>query len=218
MSSRLRRRIDNFDQIEPVGRRRRSAGTAVARSERVGHMLDAPSRPKDKARFPATPEAEAEARRMIKEAVQKELNEPGGVTLGIAGGACGGDILFHETCRELGIRTTVVLPFAPNEFLRTSVEGADGGNWPQRFTRIWETTPPGERYMLNLPISDAAYTECNDRMLDLARTHGAVQLIAVWDGGAGDGPGGTAHFLACAKQVSGREPDVIDPKSFLSKD
>jgi hypothetical protein len=54
-------------------------------------------------------------------------------------------------------------------------------------------------------------------MLNLAVMHGPVQLIAVWDGTGGDDPEGTAQFLACAKQVSGREPDTIDPKSFLSK-
>jgi len=64
---------------------------------------------------------------------------------GFASLARGGEILFHEVCRECGIGTIVVLPFAPDEFLKTSVEGAQGGNWAQRFLRIWETTPPGER-------------------------------------------------------------------------
>jgi hypothetical protein len=180
----------------------------------TGHMVDLPTR--QVPRFP--PE--------IVDAVQGEIAKRISYHVGtrdkkdvkgFASLARGGDILFHEACRQFGIDTTVVLPFAPVEFLRTSVEGAEGGNWPQRFVRIWEATPPGERYLLNLPISDAAYAECNDRMLDLARVHGPVQLIAVWDGSGGDGPGGTSHFLACAKQVSGREPDVVDPKSFLSK-
>jgi hypothetical protein len=180
----------------------------------TGHMVDLPGR-----RVPRFPPE-------IVDAVQGELakrisyhvgTRDKNDVRGVASLARGGDILFHEACREFGIGTTVVLPFAPDEFLRTSVEGAEGGNWRQRFTRIWETTPPGARYVLCLPISDAAYAECNDRMLDLAGMHGAVQLIAVWDGTGGDGPGGTAHFLACAKQVSGREPDIIDPKSFLSK-
>ena len=181
----------------------------------TGHMVDLPGRAVP--RFPP----------QIVDAVQAEITKRIAYHVsghdkndvkGFASLARGSDILFHETCREFGIGTTVVLPFAPDEFLRTSVEGAEGGNWPQRFTRIWETTPPGNRYMLNLPISDAAYADCNDRMLNLAGMHGPVQLIAVWDGTGGDGPGGTAHFLASAKEVSGREPDVIDPKSFISKD
>jgi hypothetical protein len=181
----------------------------------TGHMVDLPGR--EFPRFP--PEIVDVVRREIATRISYHVGtlDNEGVK-GFASLARGGDILFHEACRELGISTTVVLPFAPDEFLKTSVEGAEGGDWPQRFKRIWERTPPGERYMLNLPISDAAYTGCNDYMLNLARMHGPVQLIAVWDGTGGDGPGGTAHFLATAKQASGREPDVIDPKSFLSTD
>ena len=38
----------------------------------TGHMLDAPGREKDKARFPNTPEAVAEARKMIEGAVRRK--------------------------------------------------------------------------------------------------------------------------------------------------
>ena len=180
----------------------------------TGHMVDLPGR--EVPRFP--PEIVDAVQWQIAKRISYHVGTLDKKDVrGFASLARGGDILFHEACREFGIGTTVVLPFGPDEFLRTSVEGAVGGNWPQRFTRIWETTPPGERYMLNLPISDAAYADCNDRMLNLAHVHGPVQLIAVWDGTGGDGPGGTAHFLACAKQISGREPDIIDPKSFLAK-
>ena len=55
----------------------------------TGHMLDAPSRDKDKARFPNTPEAVAAARKMIEKVVKEEMNEDGGVSFGVAGGACG---------------------------------------------------------------------------------------------------------------------------------
>ena len=40
---------------------------------------------------------------MIREAVIKERDLGGEELTGIAGGACGGDILFHEVCDELGI-------------------------------------------------------------------------------------------------------------------
>jgi len=71
----------------------------------TGHMLDATSRDKDKARFPNTPEAVAAARKMIEKVVKEEMNEDGGVSFGIAGGACGSDILFHEVCNALNIPT-----------------------------------------------------------------------------------------------------------------
>ena len=64
----------------------------------TGHMLDAPGRAKEQGSFSRTPEAEAAARKMIEKAVKEEMNEEGGVSFGIAGGACGSDILFHEVC------------------------------------------------------------------------------------------------------------------------
>jgi hypothetical protein len=179
----------------------------------TGHMVDLPGRQVPRFPFQIVDAVKAEIAKRISYHVRTyDKND----VKGFASLARGSDILFHETCRQFGIATTVVLPFAPDEFLKTSVTGAEG-NWPQRFTRIWETTPPVERHILNLPISDTAYADCNDRMLTLSRAHGPVQFIAVWDGTGGDGPGGTAHFLAGAKQASGREPDIIDPRSLLSK-
>jgi hypothetical protein len=180
----------------------------------TGHMVDLPGRKTP--RFPPD----------IVEAVKRELARRISCQVGardkkdvkgFASLARGGDILFHEVCRESGIETVVVLPFAPSEFLATSVEGTIVGNWPQRFRRIWDTTTPDARYALGLPQSDSAYADCNDRLLDLARAYGSVQLIAVWNGGDGDGVGGTGHFVDRVKRESGREPDVIDPKQFIGK-
>jgi hypothetical protein len=67
----------------------------------TGHMIDGPGR--EKPRFP--PDKESIARQKIKEAVEAEIKAGDGVSFGIAGGASGGDILFHEVCTELGIPT-----------------------------------------------------------------------------------------------------------------
>ena len=88
----------------------------------TGHMVDRPDRPADKARFPRTREAEAKARAAIEEALRGELAEAGGVSLGIAGGACGGDILFHEVCKTLGIPTQLYLALPPDQFQVESVQ------------------------------------------------------------------------------------------------
>ena len=124
---------------------------------------------------------------------------------GYASLARGGDILFHEICRERDLRTVIVLPFPPAQFLRSSVEGAEG-DWPRRFENLWNETPPSCRHVLDLPQSDEAYGICNRRILDLAREGGEVRLIALWDGGGGDGPGGTADLLKRAEALSGRKP------------
>ena len=180
----------------------------------TGHMVDLPGR-----KIPRFPPEIADA---VKAELAARISYQVGArdkkdVKGFASLARGGDILFHEVCREAGIETVVVLPFAPSEFLATSVEGPIFGNWPQRFSRIWDTTSPDARHVLSLPQSDSAYADCNNLLLDLARAHGSVQLIAVWNGADGDGLGGTGHFVDRVKRESGRNPDVIDPKRFIGQ-
>ena len=98
----------------------------------AGHMIDAPGR--EKPRFPAAKEAVARAK--IKEAVERELRRAGGVASGYAGGASGGDLLFHEVCAELGIPTRLYLAVPPGEYVRKSVQKADQSG-PRRDGRTW---------------------------------------------------------------------------------
>ena len=62
----------------------------------AGHRIDSQTR--EEPRFPAN--KEDEARRAIKGVVEKELGRVKGKLVGFAGGASGGDILFHEVCAE----------------------------------------------------------------------------------------------------------------------
>lgn len=177
----------------------------------TGHMIDLPGRARP--RFPpglADAAGEEIKRRILR--LTSGLDKAS--VKGFASLGRGGDILFHEICRSLGYDTDAVLPFAPERFRKTSVEGAKGGRWPQRFEKLWHETPPARRHVLGLPRSSAAYAICNERVLELARRYGAVQLMALWDGGGGDGPGGTADLVARAKSYSGREPEIIDPKTL----
>ncbi|HEV8422064.1 MAG TPA: tetratricopeptide repeat-containing protein [Chthoniobacterales bacterium] len=107
----------------------------------TGHMLDAPNRPADKARFPRTPEAEKVARAMIEAAVQGEMKQEGGVSLGIAGGACGSDILFHEVCESLGVPTQLFLALPPDKFQVESVDRG-GPDWVERYLKLCQRVPP----------------------------------------------------------------------------
>jgi hypothetical protein len=176
----------------------------------TGHMVDLPGR--SQARFPAA--LVGVARKAIEACVGRQTQgyEKSEVT-GYASLARGGDILFHEVCREHNFATVVVLPFPPERFIRTSVEGAEG-DWLGRFQKLWNETPSSHRHVLDLPHSDRAYAICNQRILDLAREGGEVQLIALWDGGGGDGPGGTADLARRAEGVSGRKAEIIDPHSL----
>jgi hypothetical protein len=166
----------------------------------TGHMIDSAARTEP--RFPPTPAAEAEARRMIAEAVARERAlEPGELT-GIAGGACGGDILFHEVCAELGIPTRLFLAIARDQFSSESVQHG-GPGWVERFNRLCERVSPRElgdsmlpgwlrgRKDYNVWQRNNLWMLFNALALDLP-----VTLVALWDQGKADGPGGTQDLMA----------------------
>jgi hypothetical protein len=178
----------------------------------TGHMIDTPDRPEP--RFPALLERAAAAR--IAQAVAPYGDRAGERALGFASSARGGDILFHEQCRTHGIDTVIVLPFAPEAFVGTSVQGAAGGDWERRFWDLWNVTPEAQRECLSLHVSDDAYGACNTRMLELARNNGNVHLIALWDGKGGDGPGGTADLVARVQATD--KPDIFSPADLRAGD
>lgn len=173
----------------------------------TGHMIDLPQR--EKPRFP--PAIESAARTAIAAEIAKTEATDG--ARGFGSGARGGDILFHEECRRRGIQTDIVLPFAPAEFIRTSVAGAEGGNWEARFWDLWNRTTDEHRAVLELPVTDQSFAECNSQLLQRARQYGQAHLIALWDGQGGDGPGGTADMIAKLEK-SGDKPAIIAPQQL----
>lgn len=105
----------------------------------TGHMVDAEGR--DTPRFPRTESAETAARAMIRKAVEDECRLEPGRILGIAGGACGGDILFHEVCAELGMETQLYLALPqPDFYVRSVRQGGPG--WIERYNRLCERIKP----------------------------------------------------------------------------
>lgn len=188
-----------------------AAGEMPAAQERLarvvlftGHMVDRPDRPPDKARFPRTPEAEAKARAMIEAALRAELAEPGGVSLGIAGGACGADILFHEVCAALGIPTQLYLALPPTQFQVESVQHG-GPGWVERYRFLCERVPPRvlqddkalARWLADKPDYDIwqrnnLWMMFNALALDSKR----LTLVALYNREReADGAGGTAHLV-----------------------
>jgi hypothetical protein len=165
----------------------------------TGHMIDRPDRTHP--RFPAW--AEARAREAIQDAIAElEWNQPG-TTVGLAGGASGADLLFHECCAERGIPTRVLLALPPEEFKAESVAPA-GGDWVARFESLLRKAGPGLRVMqdqdglLEGPTNNV-WQRANLWMIEEAgRLASEKALLALWDGNTGDGPGGTAHFVEIA--------------------
>jgi len=101
----------------------------------AGHMLDEPGRVPP--RFPI--EKEEIARQAIRDAILAEQEAGGGITYGIAGGAHGGDILFHEVCAELGIKTELWLALPPEKYVTVAVQnyvGVGTNKLVERFRKL----------------------------------------------------------------------------------
>jgi hypothetical protein len=150
---------------------------------------------------------------MIHESVdeQRRLGSEG--LIGIAGGACGGDILFHEVCAELEIPTRLFLAVSRDQFVVESVQRG-GPEWVERFNRLCTRVPwreLGDSTVLpvwlrgkkdyNIWQRNNLWMLFNALALDLPLT-----LIALWDQGPGDGPGGARDLVA---QVEGRGQKVV---------
>jgi tetratricopeptide (TPR) repeat protein len=174
----------------------------------TGHRIDSTTR--ETPRFPA--DKEEVARLAIKDAVSKEQERVDGQMIGIAGGASGGDILFHEVCTELQIPTNLYLAMPRDEYVRESVR--DGGTqWVDRFDELYERLPRRElgeskelpRWLQSKP-DYTVWQRNNLWMLYNAMALGSryVTLIALWDGEAGDGPGGTKDMVNKAEESAAK--------------
>ena len=177
----------------------------------TGHRIDDEGRTPP--RFPRTKAAENEARRLIADAVAKE-RETESLILGVAGGRCGGDILFHEVCAELKIETRMFLPVPKEAFSASSVEPG-GGDWVDRFERLVERLNPrvlSEKEELPAWLQGREYDRREDTKYNtwqrhklwmlfnvLAMNAQSLTLIALWDQGSADGPGGTQDLVSHVK-------------------
>lgn len=176
----------------------------------TGHRVDDPGR--DTPRFP--PDKVDVARQEIRTAIDNAIARHRNGIVGISGAASGGDILFHEECQARGIATTVYLALPEKEYAARSVSSA-GPEWTRHYYDLLQKTPvrilqPSQ----DLPKWLAHRTDYtvwqrnNIWMLHNALAHGSrrVTLIALWNGKAGDGPGGTADMV---DQILRRGGEVV---------
>lgn len=175
----------------------------------TGHMIDRERRTEP--RFPK--EMENTVRAAIKTRLQQEVERLTGLPIiGIAGGACGSDIIFHELCEELGIKSRLYLLLPRDQYIAESVHFA-GNHWVHRFDTLMGKLPVYTllqhkalpKWLQKKPHY-SIWERNNLWMLYSALVCGGPQLtiIAVWDGKKGDGPGGTEHLVQTAKQRGGK--------------
>ena len=183
----------------------------------TGHMIDSPDRPE-----PRFPEYLAPAvKEKIRQVVEEEKSKIEGKPFAIAGGACGGDILFHEVCLESGIESVLYLALPHEQFIAESVQDA-GPEWIERFDHLYtelEKRVLGKSKLLPKWLQKkggySVWERNNAWMLNGALVNSGLHmtLIALWDGKGGDGPGGTQHMVNRAKE-RGAKTVIIDIKEL----
>ena len=200
-----------------------SAPATNPRIDRVllftGHRIDSANRAKP--RFPAA--KESVAREAIRAAVAQEKDLTSGAIVGIAGGANGGDILFLEVCDDLGIKTEMLLALPENQFIEASVDNEDK-TWLRRFHTQLEKHPNATvltdsselpkwlQFKRGYDIWQRNNLWLLSEALCLAPKN--LTVIGLWDGEAGDGPGGTEHMVSLAKDRGARFVKLDTKKLF----
>jgi tetratricopeptide (TPR) repeat protein len=172
-----------------------------------GHMVDTPDRPTP--RFP-NDKVPVAAERI---AAALDALGAGPDDLAISQASSGGDLLFLEACQQRKVRCQVHLPFPEAEFIAKSVvPSQDGDRWRDRYYAVKAkmSDPADLRIMPDElgppPDGVSPFERCNLWLLYSALASGInkVRFICLWNGGGGDGPGGTAHMYEEVKRRTGR--------------
>ena len=144
----------------------------------AGRRIDAPGT--DSPRFPL---ANIE---MVRKRILAFFREHKVHTV-VCSAACGADLLALEVADALAVRRRVVLPFAKEQFRRTSVTDRPG-SWDDSFTRITtELEKYGDLVVLDYHQNDEdAYTATNQVILEQARLLSTelsqkLGVVLVWD-------------------------------------
>ncbi|MHC5010497.1 MAG: tetratricopeptide repeat-containing protein [Planctomycetota bacterium] len=172
----------------------------------VGHLID--KRGRAEPRFPPRRAA------AVKKALGVWIRERG-IGFGTASLAAGADLLFLEALEEAGGEAHVLLPYPAQHFAEDSVAYA-GHRWLERFHRLLAASAHRSLAAQHRFGTDSPSYEYANAYLDgigrlQANALGVpVHRVAVWDGRAGDGPGGTAHMVKRWRDA-GATFDVIDP-------
>jgi hypothetical protein len=181
-----------------------------------------------------------DARVAIAKAIEEEKALGGQILFGIAAGANGGDLLFHEACRDLDIPTRLCLALPRAQYVGQYVAPA-GKHWVEKFSVIYrhvrESAQRGDvcspeagpitvftdsnelpRWLQGKPYYNAGRRN-NLWMLQHASVaanqfgdNTEITLLALWDGEQeGEiGTGGIRHLVALAA-MAGIKVHVISP-------
>jgi class 3 adenylate cyclase len=184
----------------------------------TGHMIDAPDRARAgrPPRFPQSIELE----RAVKSQIV-HLLEARNAKVGYSSLACGSDILFAEAMLERRAELHVVLPFAKDDFIATSVSfGSELPAWQKWRKRFDAVLAAIGRDRIHFATSEpylethALFQFLNEMMQGLAVLRARERAVpphglAVLDATSETGVGGTQYFLD-AWRAGGYSVDIVD--------
>jgi len=168
-----------------------------------GHMVDTPDRVTPRFPLDKVPFAEAAISQTL------DLLDVGPEDLAFTQGASGGDLIFAEACLVRGVKLQLLQPFPEPDFIERSVVPA-AGDWRSRYYAVkdkLDSDRPPRCMTTELGKSEHdPYERCNLWLLNSALAYGPekVRFICLWNGGGGDGPGGTQHMVKEVKKRMGR--------------
>ena len=165
-------------------------------------------------RFPVHLETELKVR------IANQLNQLD-ADIGIASAAAGADILFLEAMLERGGEIDVILPYAVEHFVQTSVDVDRNSEWKNRFERILNRA--GRVIMANdYPAQDnRVLLEFTSLIVDGTAILRAQEYdtplvsLAVWDGQEHGNLGETPDMISRWKNT-GRDVEIIDVPANIS--
>jgi len=145
----------------------------------AGRRVDAPNAKEQ--RFPG------EKLGVVKERLHDLFTKRKATAL-VCSAACGSDLLALEVAGDLGTKKTVILPYRPDIFRRTSVVDRPG-DWGEPYDRIIaQVQNTNNLVILGYAEDDsAAYSATNHAILDCATKIAReaklpVAAVIVWDG------------------------------------
>jgi hypothetical protein len=156
---------------------------------------------------------EALARQAIREFLTSEKDRAGAVLYGVSSAAAGGDLLFAESCLELGLPLRILLPMPQQQWRSdfdeaswSRVENVLGQALSVEITgSAWNQAPVDEVRQLSGGAEsepqaventrEQLYFECGMQTVLESEI-----LLALWDGEPSRGLGGTAEIVAFAEQ------------------
>jgi len=122
--------------------------------------------------------------------------------------ACGADMLIAEAIIARGGELHIVLPFAEEDFLRTSVR-VGGAEWEERYARVREAAASITfATQMRWIDDDEQFAYCSKLVMGLAHLRASIMYadifqLAVWDGKPPGGAAGTAADIAEWAQLHG---------------